>query len=167
MKTKDIIKSQYYATLEMLRQTILKCPEALWQSSDYKNPFWQTAYHALFYTHFYLHPTEADYVPWEKHKAEYTSLAGAETGLQAESPYSQEDILAYLDFCQEQVEVKVDALDLDAESGFYWLPFNKLELQFYNIRHIQQHTGELSERLGVTGDIEVHWVGMKPADQGS
>ena len=54
----------------------------------------------------------------------------------------------------------VDALDLQAESGFDWLPFNKLELQFYNIRHIQQHTGELCERLGTVGDIEVDWVGM-------
>jgi len=27
-------------------------------------------------------------------------------------------------------------------SGFDWLPFDKLELQFYNIRHIMQHTGE-------------------------
>jgi len=167
MKTKEIIKSQYYGALEMLRQTILKCPDALWQSSDYKNPFWHTAYHALFYTHFYLHPTEADYVPWEKHRSEYTSLAESEASLQTESPYSREDILAYLDFCQEQVVIKVDALDLEAESGFYWLPFNKLELQFYNIRHIQQHTGELCERLGATGDIEIHWVGMKPTDQGA
>jgi hypothetical protein len=58
----------------------------------------------------------------------------------------------------------VDSLDLKAESGFYWLPFDKLELQFYNIRHVQQHTGELCERLGARGDLQVDWVGMKPAD---
>jgi hypothetical protein len=52
-------------------------------------------------------------------------------------------------------------MDLEAESGFYWLPFDKLELQFYNIRHVQQHTGELCERLGAQGEIEVDWVGMK------
>jgi hypothetical protein len=54
----------------------------------------------------------------------------------------------------------VDDLDLDAESGFHWLRFDKLQLQFYNIRHIQHHTGELCERLGGTGEIEVAWVGM-------
>jgi hypothetical protein len=53
-------------------------------------------------------------------------------------------------------------LDLEAESGFNWLPFDKLELQIYNIRHIQQHTGELYERLGTSGSIELSWVGMKP-----
>ncbi len=36
---------------------------------------------------------------------------------------------------------------LDADSGFYWLPFNKFELQLYNIRHIQHHTGQLTDRL--------------------
>ena len=61
------------------------------------------------------------------------------------------------------MEEQVDSLDLEAESGFYWLPFDKLELQIYNIRHIQQHTGELCERLGARGDIEVGWVGTKPA----
>ena len=47
--------------------------------------------------------------------------------------------------------------------GFYWLPFNKLELQFYNIRHIQQHTGELYERLGTRENIELDWVSIQPA----
>ncbi|MEZ4515671.1 MAG: hypothetical protein R3C44_02140 [Chloroflexota bacterium] len=25
-------------------------------------------YHALFYTHLYVYPTEADFVPWEKRR---------------------------------------------------------------------------------------------------
>jgi len=56
---------------------------------------------------------------------------------------------------------QVAAMDLQAESGFHWLPFNKLELQVYNIRHLQQHTGELCERLGAHGEIEVAWVAMQ------
>jgi hypothetical protein len=79
------------------------------------------------------------------------------------TPYTQEEMLEFLNFCQEQAVEKVDTLDLEAGSGFEWLPFNKLELQFYNIRHIMQHTGELSERLGARGEVEVSWVGMKPA----
>lgn len=155
-----IIKSQYLASLEMLKQTIVACPDSLWYSTGYKNPFWHTAYHALFYVHLYLQPSEADFVPWEKHKPEFRSLA-AQGVPAAEQVYSKEEILEYYELCCQQVEERVSALDLEAESGFNWLTFNKLELQFYNIRHIQQHTGELSERLGATGDIEVHWVGMK------
>jgi hypothetical protein len=63
--------------------------------------------------------------------------------------------------CQQQVDEKMRQLELDAESGFSWLPFSKLELQLYNIRHIQQHTGELMERLGTCANIDIDWIGMK------
>jgi len=158
MQVKKVIKSQYGASLAMLRQAIEKCPDTLWVDAGYVNPFWHVVYHVLFYTHFYLHPMEGDFVPWLKHRDEITSLAPS---VEDEKPFSKEDLLEYLVLCLDQVDAQVDAMDLEAESGFYWLPFNKLELQFYNIRHIMQHAGELCERLGSHGEIEVDWVGME------
>lgn len=155
---KNIIQSQYLASLAMLQQAIELCPPALWASKDYSNPFWHVAYHALFYTHLYLHPREEDFAPWAKQRKGYHRMSGEEA--KNLEPYSREEMLEFLAFCQEQVAEKVEALDLEAASGFRWLPFNKLELQFYNIRHIMQHTGELSERLGARGEVEVGWVGM-------
>ena len=52
------------------------------------------------------------------------------------------------------------ALDLSAASGFSWLPFDKLELQIYNIRHLQQHVGDLSTFLMTEVNLEINWVGM-------
>ena len=76
-------------------------------------------------------------------------------------PYSKAEVLEYLGFCQGQVALILPELNLESdESGFSWLPFNKLELQFYNIRHLQQHIGELCERLGTKARIDVDWVGM-------
>jgi predicted kinase len=43
-----------------LKQAIEKCPDALWNDPADKNRFWHVAYHALFYTHLYLQPTDAD-----------------------------------------------------------------------------------------------------------
>lgn len=156
MNAKKSIQSQYCASLAMLRQTIEKCPESLWLDNSFANPFWRLAYHTLIYTHFYLGPSEEVFIPWEKHKE----------GLQLLGPdapdavaFSKAEVLVYLEHCLGEVERQVEAMDLAAESGFAWLPFDKLELQFYNIRHIQQHTGELSERLGAYGEIEVGWVG--------
>ena len=77
-------------------------------------------------------------------------------------PYTKAELLAFWQHAQAWAEKAVAALDLEAASGFPWLPFNKLELQFYNIRHLQQHTGELCERLGTLAGIDVEWVGMKP-----
>ena len=70
-------------------------------------------------------------------------------------------MLEYLAFCQRQVVERVPQVNLEAASGFDWLPFSKLELQLYTIRHIQQHTGELMERLGTRADVEIDWVGMQ------
>lgn len=51
-------------------------------------------------------------------------------------------------------------MDMDAPSGFHWPPFGKLELQFYSLRHLMLHIGELAERLGAQG-IDVEWRGKK------
>lgn len=163
MKEKEILKSQYSASLEMLRQAILSCPDPLWHSPKYTNQFWHIAYHAIFYTHFYLHSSEEAFVPWEKHHDELVSLESGQEEAGEHQPYSKEELLAYLDLCQTQMPGQVEALDLAGESGFYWLPFDMLEIQLYNIRHVMQHTGELCERLGAHGDIEIGWVEMKPA----
>jgi len=161
MKVKETIKSQYNAALEMLKQAVEACPEPLWSDPQYESPFWHVAYHALFFAHLYLQPHEEDFVPWEKHQKRFASLASDVGEGERGEWYSKGDILAYLALCRQQVEEQVTALDLEAESGFHWLPFDKLELHFYNIRHIQQHTGELYERLGAAGEPELHWVGMK------
>ena len=53
---------------------------------------------------------------------------------------------------------RVPALDLDAPSGFHWLPFTKFELQVYNIRHAQHHAAQLADRLRASGNGGVPWV---------
>jgi hypothetical protein len=155
-----VIQSQYLAALAMLKQAVQQCPEALWHADSQKNKFWHTAYHTLFYTHLYLQTAEEDFTPWDKHRDDVTSLRVDEQA--SPTPYSKEDILAYLAFCEQQVRDLVGTIDLEAESGFSWLPFNKLELQFYNIRHIQHHAGELYQQL-LEESIDVGWVGAVPS----
>jgi hypothetical protein len=152
MKIDQIIQAQYLAALEMLKQAIVKCPAALWNAPGDQDPVWRKAYHALFYVHFYLQANEQAFTPWEKHHDPQTGV-----------PFSGAEVLEYQAFVQNQVREQVPRLELAAESGFHWLPFNKLELQFYNLRHLQQHVGELYERLGSREMIELDWVGTQPA----
>lgn len=156
MDTKAAIQSQFLATLEMLKMAIEQCPEKMWADPEPKNKFWHIAFHSLFFTHFYLSPTEGEFVAWENHR----DLVGLSPTDDWESvvPYTKAEMLEYLAFCQEEVKEKVAACDLEAESGFHWLPFNTLEKHLYSIRHTQLHTGELCERLGQAG-IDIHWVG--------
>lgn len=156
MSIQNIIQSQYLASLEMLLGAVNQCPDSLWADRNYQNRFWQVAYHALFYAHLYLQPNEAAFVPWAKHRNGYNRME------KAGEPYTKVEILEYFEICRKQVLEQVPNLQLDAPSGFDWLPFSKLELQFYTIRHIQQHCGELCERLGVAANIDVDWVDTMP-----
>jgi hypothetical protein len=163
MDIKKVIQAQFLAALEMLKQAVVKCPDSMWNESEDRNKFWHVAYHAIFYTHLYLQDTEQDFKPWEKHRPEYQFVGHVpwpphdppKIGV----PYTREEVLDYLAFVQEQVQERVPALNLEAGSGFDWQPFGKLELQVYNIRHLQQHTAELYERLGARSGIDLDWIG--------
>ena len=160
MEIAAVIRSQYLASLEMLKQAIDNCPESIWNSPDDKTRFWHIAYHVLFYTHLYLQDTLQAFKPWSLHRERYESLEPLPQPPHTNEPYDKATVLDYLAFCQQQVKDRVPGLDFDGKSGFDWLPFNKLELQIYNIRHLQQHTGELMERLGTRTGIELDWVGQ-------
>lgn len=168
MDIKEIITSQYLAALAMLRQAIATCPSELWDSPADQNKFWHVAYHALFYTHFYLCPSENEFEPWAKTRKDYQFMGPTpwppHTRPVTDQPYSRADLLEYVDFCQARVTPWLAVTDLGAaESGFHWLPFGKLELQIYSMRHLQQHIGELCDRLGERAGVEIDWVGAKPA----
>jgi DinB superfamily len=153
---------QYRAGLKMLGQAMELCPDDLWFSNDYRNRFWHIAYHAMFYTHFYLQPSEHDFQPWTKHVSNSNYLGprpwAKDEPFQLPQPYTKAELDEYLKLCYSQAERQVPLLRFEDASGFSWLPFNKLELQFYNIRHLQHHTGQLIERLRTAADISVSWV---------
>jgi hypothetical protein len=159
---RQAILKQYRASLAMLRQAIELCSEDLWESSSFRNRFWHVAYHAVFYTHLYVQVSEAEFCAWAKHVPDSQYL-GSRPWAPGEARtvgklYTKDEVLEYLTVCCAEVEVHVPALRLEDESGFYWLPFNKLELQFYNIRHLQHHTGQLTDRLRAVLDAGVTWV---------
>ena len=158
MDVKEVIKSQYHASLEMLKRAVEKCPESLWADPEPKNKFWHIAFHVLFYTHLYLQDSEKDFRPWAKHRATYQFLSSEDPPhIEPEivEPYSKGEVLEYLEFCKEEVEKRVSTLDLEAKSGFSWKPFNKLELQIHNIRHIDYHAGQLIDRMRTKHGIKM------------
>jgi hypothetical protein len=163
MDVKRALIDQYGAALEMLKQAITKCPDARWNDSQDRKKFWQVAYHTLFYTHLYLQESLKNFKPWEKHHKDIQRLVPLPERPEVDEPYSREEVLEFYKLCLQRVEDKVSSQNLEAESGFDWLPFKKLELQLYNIRHIQHHAAELIEWLGATEGIDVEWVGMAPA----
>jgi hypothetical protein len=164
MSTSEIIARQYHSALKMLEQAIQLCPEPFWLAASAGSPnrTWHIAFHALFYTHFYLSPSEAHFEAWPSHRLGYQFLGAIPSKPDephvVDEPYSQIELLQYAQFCHREIDTQTAALDLAAPSGFYWLPFDKLELQFYNIRHLAHHTGQISERLRAQANLGLPWV---------
>jgi hypothetical protein len=153
---KTVYLSQYQAALDMLDEVVQRCPADLWDDPISTNRFWHLAYHAAFYTHLYIQPGIEDFAVWSKHRAKAEQL-----GNFSQFAYTPAEILEYLDFCRGQVRTVIPKLDLDGPSGFDWLTFSKREALIYNLRHLQQHIGELAERLGMRG-IDVPWTAAHP-----
>ena len=166
---RDILKSQYHASLAMLRGAIERCPDEVWESTEHVNAFWQIAYHALFFTHLYLQVVPEAFVPWKHHRGNVQHEDGiaGEVDPNSELPlipetYSKEQVLAYWAFCDEMVDGAVDALDLGAQaSGFYWYQVPKLEHQIINLRHLQHHAGQLIDRVRSAAGVGTPWVGAR------
>lgn len=147
----------------MLRECVELCPQDLWHSTINEPPraFWRIAYHAVFYTHFYLSPQSQDFVKWSKHvdHAVMTFADGDEPLPPSETLYSPEDMVSYIDLVSSQVDDLLAAVDLESpESGFEWYPnFAKLDHVLLNLRHLGIHVGQLQELLFARG-LDPDWV---------
>ncbi len=168
---RSVLKSQYHASLAMLRRSIELCSDDMWYSTEHTNACWQIAYHTLFFTHLYLQPNEAAFRPWEQHQANVQNPDGFGGPPDPEStlplipePYTKPQVLQYCDFCDAMVDGAIDAIDpLSPESGFHWYPISKLEHQIVNIRHIQIGAAQLGARVRDTLNLGVGWVGSRPS----
>jgi hypothetical protein len=164
---KPILKSQYHSALAMLGEAIERCPDDVWESKDHLNAFWQVAYHALFFAHFYLQQNEAAFRPWKHHQSAVQNPDGIGGPPDPKSslpvipnPYTKAQVLEYWKFCDEMVDEAIDNLDLERpESGFHWYKMSKLEHQIVNLRHIQHHQAQLADRLRCAANIGIKWVG--------
>jgi hypothetical protein len=166
---RSALKSQYHASLGMLREAIELCPDDEWESGEHVNAFWQVAYHTLFFTHLYLQPNDAAFRPWRGHQGDVQHPDGipgradpaSELPLIPE-PYTRAQVLDYWRICAEMVDDAVDEIDiLSPESGFSWYPISKLEHQLVNLRHVQHHAAQLADRLRSAAGIGVRWVGAR------
>ena len=154
----------------MLRGSVAACPDGLWDDPAETNRFWQVAYHALYFTHLYLHPHLDAFTPWPRHQASVQHEDGIAGPVDPESElslvpdtYSKADVLAYCDFCVDLVDGSVDRLDLtSSESGFFWYSVPKFEHQLVNLRHLQHHAAQLADRLRNRAGLGTRWVATRP-----
>lgn len=155
----DICLNDYGAIFQMVRRAINLCPEDLWSERADEPPFWQQAYHTIYYTDFYLSNS-----PEESCQPSFVDAKSADlTHVPTDTP-SQQQIKKYLQQVSRNCKTTLGALtveQLEGENKFPWAGPTLAHRMIYNIRHAQHHVGRLnsilSRRIGTTSE----WV-IKP-----
>lgn len=166
MELKRALSGQFRAGLAMLRECVEMCPDDGWAATVDKPPrtYWRIVYHAIFYTHFYLSQTEADFEPWEKHVDHaMMTCADEDEELPPEGTlYTRAELVDYIDFLSGRMESIIGVLDLEStESGFPWYPnFPKLDHVLLSLRHLGVHVGQVQELL-FAENIEPDWISRR------
>jgi uncharacterized damage-inducible protein DinB len=161
---KTLVTRQYEAALSMLKASVDKCPDTVWDSRGANYRFCQLVFHTLIFTDLYLgHDDEESFRRQPFHRRN-ESFFGDYEEFEDRAPvrlYDKAPILAYLEHCRSKVSEimqaeTADTLSAPAEPR---RSLSRAELHIYNIRHIQHHAGQLSLRLRLEGGEGVGWVG--------
>ena len=161
---KQLLNNQFDAALCTLGFCVERCPDALWNGPVGNLAFCQVAFHALFFTDFYLGgPDEETFRNQPFHRenghifCDYEELEDRVQVLLYDKPA----IKAYLMHCRNKVSQVIAAETedtLQAPCGFARKAFSRAELYVVNIRHIQHHVAQLSLRLRLDAKESIPWV---------
>src|SRR5437764_1740143 len=149
---------QFGAAIDMLENALLACPSTLWNGrlwSDQKDPefakFWYITYHTLFWLDLYLSGSrEAEFAP----PAPFTWAELDPAWVLPERPYTKEELHAYLASTRQKCHTTLVALTDERAGQAVEYPWAEgqavrfLELQLYNMRHVQEHAAQLNLFLG-------------------
>jgi hypothetical protein len=173
---------QFGAAIDMLETALVACPDSLWTERLWRTTpppwfppqfgeFWYVGFHALVWTDLYLSG-----VPEEEFAPPAPFARGEIDSVEAlpERPYTKEALRDYLASTRQKCRATLVALtDEQARRPveYAWTkgqPISYLELQLYNLRHVQEHAAQLSLFLGqqVSPDADLDWVARAKGDAG-
>jgi hypothetical protein len=168
---------QIGAAIDMLEKALIGCPDSLWTErvwivtgeSHFPSQFaefWYLTFHVLVWFDLYLSgvPEEEFAPPSPFIQAEIDSVEAL-----PEQPYSKDQLHAYLVSLRQKCHTIFSQLseeEMQRTVEYGWSRGDKvsyIELQLYNLRHIQEHAAQLSLFIGQhpIADVNVGWVARR------
>jgi hypothetical protein len=155
---KTSLWEQFGAAIDMFEDAISLCPDHLWTAALWKDPddarygqFWFIAYHTLFWLDLYLTSDYKTFAP----PPPFTR------GKLPDTPYTKAQICAYLAQCRQNCQAIIEGLTDEKANQpctFDWIEASYLEMQLYNMRHVQEHGAQLNLLLGQHEVTGMDWV---------
>jgi uncharacterized damage-inducible protein DinB len=149
---------RFGATIDMLENALLACPSTHWHGLLWNDPeapgyptFWSITHHTLFWLDFYLTGSLEGFAPPTPFTID-DELAPVR--VLPEQPYTRDELHAYLVNLRKKCQTTMTGLsDEKARQPvhFPWLgesPMSFLALLLHTMRHVQEHTAQLSLFLG-------------------
>jgi DinB superfamily len=163
----DMLWRQFGATIDMFGNALRGCPDELWKKRLWDDQpdqwvaagfsaFWYLCYHTLFWLDLYLTGSEEGFAPPPPF-----NLVEMESNEVLPRIYARDELLRYLEYCRLKCQATITSMSNENASRlcrFAWgvIPF--AELQLYNIRHVQEHSAQLSMFLGQQAGKSSQWV---------
>lgn len=166
---------QFGATIDMLDNALIACPDSLLRQPVWHDPsvpsqgaeFWYVAYHALFWLDLYLSGSAEGFAP----PAPFTLEELDPAGVLPARPYTQEELRTYLAFARQKCHSTLASLTDAQARQFVDIPwakgqsFSYFELQLYSMRHVQEHAAQLSLFLSQHGiQAGPSWIARAKSD---
>jgi DinB superfamily len=151
---KEALWNQFGASIDMLENAILKCPDKLWYNGS---KFWYKAYHCIFWTDYYLTLEPKQFLP----PPGYSLSEFDPSGVMPERVYSKDELLSYLRHCREKCHSLISKLTFETATARWvndYKNYSIIEILIYNVRHIQHHTGQLNMILRQAINDAPGWV---------
>lgn len=165
---------QFGAAIDMLEQALVACPTSLWTERLWPAPspspfppqfgeFWYVAFHALVWLDLYVSGVpEEDFAP----PAPFAQGELDSVEAMPAQPYTRAELGAYLAAVRQTCRSTLVALTDEQARRPVAYPWARgqtvsyLELQLYNLRHLQEHAAQLSLFLGQRGipAADLAWV---------
>ena len=165
---RGILWRQLGAAIDMLGGTLRACPDELWEERLWEDQpdqwvaagfstFWYVGYHTLFWLDLYLTGEE------EEQFAPPAPFDVVEMDPNEALPrvYTRDELLTYLAHCRQKCQEII--LTLSDEQAhrlcrYPWGEVTYVELQLYNLRHVQEHGAQLSLFLGQRARQSALWA---------
>lgn len=161
---KTALAQQFGATIDMLENAMLACPDPLWQVRLWEDPqlpraseFWYIVYHTLFWLDLYLSGSSEGFLP----PVPFTLDELDPAGILPERPFEKEELRSYLEHTRRKCQATIEVLTDEKARQLCTFPWGEVTfaaLLLDNMRHVQEHVAQLNLILGQKVNWSPRWV---------
>lgn len=164
---KEALWQQYGAAIDALGLAVEACPAELWEARVWKDEvipeypaYWSVCHHVLIFLDLLLTGSVEGFQP----PAPFGLFELDPEGAMPEQPHTKEEILFYVKYVREKCKARIASLTEEEAKGkasTLWVKRYSLsyyEMFLYNLRHVQEHIGQLNLFLGQHDLAVPGWV---------